>query len=723
MAEIVYRSRGYETFKETISEEIGQREKSLGIGQETLSTIEIGLSPFIPFSQHYKMESRKLPSNGWGVGAEHGPEDKDWDEGPIEEARQSLTRNLDKAPGDQMKEAAENLARTISNLLYDEGITRDANTPVMEEIQHNALAMMVTERWPRKWKDKSADIGTIERINDDQLEALGGETFDLYAKNEASTKALEMSLNMLHRQTGDASFIEGVRALESTTMMGEKWFQQHTPKMTTDIAASEKALETAANKEVQDALDEFGALTDGILAAHKATEGAKATGGKETQAYFARQMFSRLYEFQAQLGKGDTGKNLGNAYMFTYPIDKWHAAYIRIQPFFKGPAGKKELKKVTVKARIIGGSTFEALAKGKTWDKNDPTKAAVFFQSSKTTYAAHTQILIMDLIAQGNFTLKEQLEMTTKMSQIAADQEVLKSGRTEMLGVGLENEFATTLGNITNASFAVDGAELLGKKDAVDMLHNQVKFILGQAKGKIEPELANFYGEAMEESNKISDNWIDDVDAVRVSDKPQGPYARAARGEKGLYRTQKMMEGIGIPFWFTIGRDPNGYKKFKLRQSHEAIKGTIKYEQTGIDLKAANPYSEPLSTLGLGTQRVIRGPKGGIDDYPQPMNRDWGSSAWQESQNQPKMKGGVEPDYGFYKGGKQLAHNPIHKIIKGTGGWDRSVHLTEAPDKIAADRLSQTREPGVRTLREIMESDRTHHSYGQPRDPSTGQYV
>ena len=720
MAEIVYRSRGYETFKETISDEIGQREKSLGIGQETLSTIEIGLSPFIPFSQHYKMESRKLPSNGWGVGAEHGPEDKDWDKGPIEEARQSLTRNLDKAPGDQMKEAAENLARTISNLLYDEGITRDANTPVMEEIQHNALAMMVTERWPRKWKDKSADIGTIERINDDQLEALGGETFDLYAKNEASTKALEMSLNMLHRQTGDASFIEGVRALETTTMVGEKWFQQHTPKMTTDIAASEKALETAVNKEVQDALKQFGALTDGIMAAHKKTEGAKVKG-KETQAYFARQMFSRLYEFQHQLLQGDKGVDLGNAYIFAYPIDKWHAAYIKIRPSFKG---NNELKSVTVKARIIGGSTFETLAEGKTFDPKDPTKAAVFFQSSKTTYAAHTQILIMDLIAQGNFTPKEQLEMATKMSQIAADQEVLKSGRTEMFGVGLENEFAATLGNITNSSFAVDGAEILGKKDAVEMLHNQVKFILGQAKGKIEPELANFYGEAMEESNKISDNWIDDVDAVRVSDKPQGPYARAAAGDKGLFRTQKMMEGIGIPFWFTIGRDPNGYKKFKLRQSHEGVAGARKFESEGIKLKAANDYSQPLSIIKMGTGVSIRGPKGGINPYPQPMNRDWGNSPWQEAQNQPKVKGGVVPDYGFYKGGRQLAHNPIHKVIPGTGGWNKSSSkMTAGSPEAEAARLSQTREPGVRTLREIMESDRTHHSYSQPRDPSTGQYV
>ena len=742
MGEIVHISRGYEQFKEEISEEVTQRGKSLGVGQESLTTIEIGLSPFVPFSESFKMESTQLPSNGWGVGAEQPQADSDWEDGPLARAAQSpeiTDFNVENSPGDKQKEAADNLARIISYLLYDEGITREANTPVIEEIQNQALAMFVTQEsgWGiKKWRDQSSNIGTIERVQTEQLKALGGETFDMWAKNEAGAAALDMSLNMLHRQTGDAAFVKDVRALETTTMVGEKWFQQHTPKLTGNIKKDEKAITKAVNKEVQTVLKSFKALTKGLLHAHEKTpDPPKSTKGKESQAYFARQLFSRLYEFQHQLMQGDRGKNLGKAYIFAYPVDKWNSAYVRIQPFFKGKGANAELKSVKVKAKIVGGSSYKAIAEGKTYDPANPNKSAVFFLSSKVTYAAHTQILIMDLLSTKNFTEAEELQLATRMSQIAADQEVLKSGRGQMISVGLDTEFSVTAGNTVAQAIAVEGAEIMGKADAAKELHNQVKFILGEAKGKLAPEIERFYEQAMIESNKVTDSWIEDTWKLRLSDKPKGPYARAAEGTKGLFTDEKMMAGIGIPFWFTIGRDPSGYQKYKLRQTHEGLKGVKKLEETGVTLKEVGTYAQPLSTIYDGKVPHIRGPKGGMPTTPTPAS--WGADTAFHHVGDPPKKGGISADYDYYKGGRQTAWDPTKKVIAGTGGFSKSVQMDDYNKNLGGKfRLGRAHlgggdyaagaggwGTGDRTLREIMESDRTQHSYSQPRDPATGRFV
>jgi hypothetical protein len=685
---IVHKAQGYEVFKEywsTELEERGAAAKSIGEPdqQNVLSTIEIGLSPFVPFTERYAMETESLPSNGWSVGAsptEGNVDPEKWGKVLDTAVSPNLPKfGTDRIPNDMMIEAASNLARTISTLLQTEKIAKEATTTVVDELQQQALALYVGKTWDEdhyKTKGGASVIGKIKQVKESELKRLGGETWDMYAKGEAATKTLEMSLYMLHRKAADKDFVKGVRSMEVTTMQREKYFKAKFDEIKGEYSTATEALTKAAEKSIQDIFNKYDVIGKNIKKVYDSIPKAtKKEGGREDLDYFAKQLTSRLYELQQGSNMFGGSLDLGNAFIFQFPLDAYSSAYVKVIPkFFKDG----RVKSIKTKAEIIGGDQFKTFVDAAKVEDKAGAVHPVFHKASKFSYATHTQLLLWDLHGRSGIDMADLFRAQAVSTGWVLNGLASRGMRFDTIGTGLHNRFSVALGNIPNSLF-IEGTEVIGKKDATDFIKAQVEGLLSAAKKDMVPELKKFYEDAMRESEAITSQWTKDIKMTKLTtaSDPQGPYASKDKSAK-LFTNERDLRGIGIPFWFAIGRDPTGFEKFKRKQTHEKAS-----DWANISRKAVSPLQDPLKFREVEGARKVRGPIDAL--HPE------------------KVLAGKGQGYGMWPGGRETAWDPTQRIVEGTGGWS-TVATQQAKSVLAT---------GHRTIEQILVS-RSRQAGGSP---------
>ena len=583
-----FEQRGYETFKEFASE-------ARPVAQNILSTIEFGFSPFVPFAEKFAMYHGSIGTTGFGLHASSKPGDpgaEDWktrikDYGGPE----AVEDDVYAAPDGAMQSRAANLSRRITLMLEQESIASKYDTTVREEVEGRAVAHLLMDTMSSgEWRDPNVN----EQINLVQgpFKKLGGETFDLYAKTQADADTLEYNLHMMSRQLGDRGpvFVRNVRAMETTTESAKKYWQKlmrADDRAGVDIATK---WSDAVNLGVQQLKDQW----DFTMAPFEQWYNLIGEPDAGTLEYFARQMLSRFAAIE--------GGQFGEAYIFEAPVSKHEVGLARIEPVIAGSGEGAFLTGIIVDTAIMGGESFKNLQEG--------DASAAFEKFANTSYAGNAQLLLMDYQQLTGVSDATILAMATEAYAEIPNVLALQSDRGYILGNSLGIEMEVGLGNVIQGSGRVQAAEVIGSREATDIVHKQVQAFF-QSPG-VASSFEKFYRAAQKGSEKLTTNWKGRVGADNRTVDAGSIYAN----QGGLFTNEENLAGIGIPFWFMIGREPTGFMKFKESETHSKQKfrawtgeGDVVPKKKGVEIPVEKRGVLMSTGRHAGTYRQVRDPR------------------------------------------------------------------------------------------------------------------
>ena len=540
MSEITFEERSYQTFKEFPS-------KARPVAQNVLSTIEFGFTPYVPFSEEYIMYHDTIGETGFGVRASSPDTTSEWAGRLNTYGLNRVIEDVDRAPAGQIESEAVELSRRITLMLEQENIAKEHQTTTREEVEGRAMAKIALEDLGPQgiWRDPRVN----EQINLVTGAMAGlGKGFDLYASTQSEADILEYNLHMIARQLGSRGeiFIRGVRAMETTTETRKKYFQG----LMRDNAQAGVDVATNWSDSVNLGVEQLkGLIRDNLSIPFKAVYakiGEQSEDGDETLEYFARQLLARFAEIEAGQAYGS---QFGEAYIFAAPVTPGghQMGLARIEPVIDSDG---YLTQVLVDTAVLGGESFKAL--------QERIGPAAFEKFANTSYMGNAQLLLWDYQQMTQASDTEILAMAAEAYAPTVNEIALRSGRGKMLGDSLRTEMEVGLGNTVMSSARVQAVEVIGSREATDIVEKQIKaFFIDPS---ISTQFEKFYKEAMAGSEDLTGTWKGQINvgaAQTVSG--GGVYADAER----LFTNQENLAGIGIPFWFLIGRDPTGYKKFK----------------------------------------------------------------------------------------------------------------------------------------------------------------
>ena len=336
---IIHQSIGYEVFKQYQSGVEAQKAFLGGIeGQQSLSTLELSLIPFVPFTEKFEMVHGDLPGNGWAMHPEMGGKAsktllEDFTTGSDTwEARlgqynqqDGIQEAIDIAESISLgQQEAYQLSRQLSIILQSAGIAKNFEGGVIGEIQDQAMSQFLRSlAGPQAgagWQEPG--IQRLQTVSENDLARVGGLTFDAYSSDGPMGDMLEHSIHMLHRRA-DADFAAGIVAMEMTNMTDEKFFTRAIKGTQAGDIATVLEFQTATETAVQERLTEFSgigrtiqetydSIPEGTTRASQVRAPAydssgimispgvamSTEGGFESHSYFAKQIFARLFEFQ-----------------------------------------------------------------------------------------------------------------------------------------------------------------------------------------------------------------------------------------------------------------------------------------------------------------------------------------------------------------------------------------------------------------------------------------
>ena len=540
MSEITFEERSYQTFKEFPS-------KARPVQQNVLSTIEFGFTPYVPFSEEYIMYHDTIGETGFGVRASSPDTTSEWAGRLNTYGLNRVIEDVDRAPAGQIESEAVELSRRITLMLEQENIAKEHQTTTREEVEGRAMAKIALEDLGPQgiWRDPRVN----EQINLVTGAMAGlGKGFDLYASTQSEADILEYNLHMIARQLGSRGeiFIRGVRAMETTTETRKKYFQG----LMRDNAQAGVDVATNWSDSVNLGVEQLkGLIRDNLSIPFKAVYakiGEQSEDGDETLEYFARQLLARFAEIEAGQAYGS---QFGEAYIFAAPVTPGahQMGLARIEPVIDSDG---YLTQVLVDTAVLGGESFKAL--------QERIGPAAFEKFANTSYMGNAQLLLWDYQQMTQASDTEILAMAAEAYAPTVNEIALRSGRGKMLGDSLRTEMEVGLGNTVMSSARVQAVEVIGSREATDIVEKQIKaFFIDPS---ISTQFEKFYKKAMAGSEDLTGTWKGQINvgaAQTVSG--GGVYADAER----LFTNQENLAGIGIPFWFLIGRDPTGYKKFK----------------------------------------------------------------------------------------------------------------------------------------------------------------
>ena len=592
---IVHKSIGWETFKEYQSKpQEAAAGAAGGMRQNVLSTIEFAISPFVPFSQEYTMAYGDLPGNGFAMHASSGPLSQDWlDIINAGGGREQIELDVANSPTMEAEEAAAELSLELTRLLQRENIASAYDTTVKEELETKALAAFTEQTYPNTWQTLSP-AQSIARINEDSLIKMGktgtgqGETFDVLASSDEGEMVIEQTLAALHE--AGPEFVSGVRAIETTMMTNNKYFQVIMEDNITDLVDATSKLLAVGEAAVAEALDVFNMVGRNLSASYDEIIAVDSSheGGPEDITYFAQQLTSRMMEFQ---NDAFSGGELGEAFVFQMPVGKYMSGYVRLEPQF---GGDDTLSGVGVMAHVLGGADYQALTASLTVDIDGEEVPIFYPEGADNSFAGHRNMLVYQLYQQGIRNPMDLFNLVygAPLQDTLNDLALAKSGRGEMMGSSLRTMLEVGLGNAITQSAVVGAVEVLSSREGAESLQRQITAYFEDP--GVRNALTHFYEEAMKGSGEVTNTWRDSLQGGNrqgLQLLQGGPYADAS--ETAPFTSQKNLEGIGMPWSLSIGRDPSGFEKFKKRETHP---NTEKFSE-GIQQKRVSQYSEPLQVI------------------------------------------------------------------------------------------------------------------------------
>jgi len=557
MAKFIYERMGFEQFKE---------QSIRGFTQEHFTTIEVGFVPWVPFSQNYQMESKWITGvNAFDIHPTEGAKKKPW-----MKKVQRFEEEKGETVGDMTKKTkgigtqAALLSMELSKILEREGIVSKFETTVKEEIETQAVARIMLDTFDEKdWKNPAVDT-QIELI--DKLVVTGwNNTFDMIARDQKAAEAIDYNLHILANRIGanGPAFVKGVKTIETTNMTAKKFFQSKLhdiPQWQDDVHTNwNKAVETGMNEIIKKwkiiGKDLWPIYDDAKKAVADAKKAAgRGRKGPETLDYAARQMLSRFIEIQHN-------EALGEAYIYSAPVAKFAIGVARLEPVFKDGI-------LTEIRSADGGPHTEVIELENAEELVKRYGEQIFRQiGSRRLYSSHRAMLFDDAISRFKLSDEQALAFTMEESQATINQLALTSGRVSMAGTALETQVNLAMGNVMGGAGIVTAAEVLSTQEAADSFKQQFREFFKDPKFK--SDMSEFYKKAANASNNLTDLWKDNLN---LQQKHRLPSKQGIFGPPFWNPSEAGLEGIGIPFWYSQGRDASAFLLFKIKETRSEAK-------------------------------------------------------------------------------------------------------------------------------------------------------
>ena len=565
MANFVYERLGFQSFKEANVRDFTQQH---------FTTIELGFVPWVPFSQNYSMESKWITGvNAFEIRPTEGVRKKPW-----MKKTQRFEEERGETIGDMTKKAkgigsqAALLSMELSKLLEREGIVGKFETKVKEEIETQAISRIMLDTFDEKdWKNPAVDT-QIELITELAGPTTWNTTFDMIARDQKSAEAIDYNLHILANRIGanGPAFVKGVKTMETTNMTAKKFIQQKLhaiPKWRDDIHTN---WNKAAEKQMTEIIEKWDiigkdlwtiyngkdgvkqAVADEVKEAKAAAKlgGYKYRTGPETLNYAARQLISRFLEIQYTEG-------LGEAYIFHAPVSRYAVGYARLEPVFKDG----------ILTEVKGGPEYTVVIELENAERLKKAYGDKVFRQigSLRMYSTHRAMLFDDAITRFKLTDEQAIAFTNEESQATVDQIALMQHRGEMIGSALETQVALTAGGTVAGSGIVTAAEVLSSQKAAETFKQQFREFFKDPKFK--SDMSEFYKKAANASNNLTDLWKDNLN---LQSKHRLPSKQGIFGPPFLNPSEAALEGIGIPFWYSQGRDASAFMLFKTKETPSA---------------------------------------------------------------------------------------------------------------------------------------------------------
>jgi len=561
---ITHERLGFQEFKEA---------SIRGFTQEHFTTIEVGFVPWVPFSKKYAMESRWITgTNAFDIHPTEGSKKKPW-----MKRVQRFEEERGETIGDMTKKAkgigsqAALLSMELSKLLEREGIVGKFETTVKEEIETQAIARIMLDTFEEKdWKNPAVDT-QIELVTKLMGPTTWNTTFDMIARDQKSADAIDYNLHILANRIGadGPAFVQGVKTIETTNMTAKKFFQTKLhaiPKWQDDIHTNwNKAVEKSMNeiikewdiigKDLWPIYEEAKAAVAQETAEGKAAAklgGYKFRKGPETLAYATRQMLSRFLEIQYTQG-------LGEAYIYSAPVAKYALGVARLEPVFKDG--------ILMAVRSKDGGPHTEVIEFENAQRLRELYGEEIFRviGSRRLYSTHRAMLFDDAISRYKISDEAALAFTMEESQATVDQLALTSGRIDMIGSALEIESSIVGTGVVGGSAVVTAAEVLSSKEAAETFKQQFREFFKDP--KFQSDMSEFYKKAANASNSLTDLWKDNLN---LKNKHRLPHGSGIFGPPFWNPSESGLEGIGIPFWYSQGRDASAFLLFKTKETLSA---------------------------------------------------------------------------------------------------------------------------------------------------------
>ena len=464
--------------------------------------------------------------------------------------------------GDLKRESAS-VSKYLSQLFSTEGISRKFESDVKGEIEDEAIAQMLLNTLTEgEWRDPSV-VTNVKKL--ESTIAPSNKTFDMLAKNEDQKRELEYHLQALARQIGPKgpAFVKNISFGETTNMVTKKFFQAQMRGMNNwadDIAGSWKKAVDESMDQLKKKWNIIGSdLTAAVAELGKGTE---KKSGPEDLEYFARQILNRMQEIQNN--EATAGEDLG--YFFHAPTSKDTAGYVTIRPFFKPSpdGGAPILVRLEHDSAVI--SLTHPDLRGVDGVKIDEDILRKF--GSLSYFSSHYSMILQDALQMGFLDKASAIAASNQIKQFAANDLALSTGRGEMLGSTLETEVNVAMGNTVGGMGVVTATETLSSMEAAESLQKQFKAFFG-GKG-VSKWLEAFYQHASRKSNDITRLWASKLglgESWKLGGGEKGVFGRPYEDTKG-----RALSGIGVPWWYSQGRNPAAFLLFKQTETKTPLK-------------------------------------------------------------------------------------------------------------------------------------------------------
>jgi hypothetical protein len=479
--------------------------------------------------------------------------------------------------GDMTKQAkgigsqAALLSMELSKLLEREGIVGKFETTVKGEIEEQAIARIMLDTFEEKdWKNPAVDTN-IQLVTKLMGPTTWNTTFDMIARDQKSADVIDYNLHILANRIGadGPAFVKGVKTIETTNMTAKKFFQTKLhaiPKWQDDIHTNwNKAVEKSMNEIIKEwkiiGKDLWPIYKEAQKAVAKETAEAKAAAqlggykfrkGPETLAYATRQMLSRFLEIQYT-------QSLGEAYIYSAPVAKYALGLARLEPVFEDG--------ILMEVRSAdGGPHTEVIELQNAEELVEKYQDQIFRTvGSRYLYSTHRAMLFDDAITRYKISDEAALAFTMEESQATVDQLALMQHRGEMVGSAIEIQAGMSGAGVVGGATVVTAAEVLSTKEAAETFKQQFREFFKDPKFK--SDMSDFYKKAANASNSLTDLWKDNLN---LQSKHKLPHASGIFGPPFWNPSESGLEGVGIPFWYSQGRDASAFMLFKTKETPSA---------------------------------------------------------------------------------------------------------------------------------------------------------